>query len=206
MKNTDIRFLFDIGVVLLNIHYENALERIAPLCDLDQGTGGRDFFHLAERDPMMAEFERGCLNTEDFFRHFAAKARYHGTFEQFRDIWCSIFSENKPMIDFARELAKTHDIYFVTNTGPLHVPLIYDLYPSLKFFKDDAASCYIGAVKPEPEFYERALKKFGLQAAECVLLDDRPENVEGARAVGIRSILYENPDQAIRAIRQLLAD
>ncbi|HBA82712.1 MAG TPA: hypothetical protein DCZ95_01340 [Verrucomicrobia bacterium] len=206
MKNAHLHFLFDIGVVLLNIHYDDALKRIEPLCDLDKGTGGHDFFHLAERDPVMADFECGRVGIDPFFRHFAAKTGFHGTFEQFRAIWCSIFSENKPMLDFARDLAKTHDIYFVTNAGPLHVPLIYDLYPSLKFFKDDAVSCYIGAVKPEREFYEQALKKFGLVAAECVLLDDRPENVAGGRAAGIRSILYENPTQAIQAIRPLLAD
>ena len=106
------------------------------------------------------------------------------------------------MLDFAREWSSKHDIYFVSNAGPLHVPLIYDLYPSLRFFKNDAISCYIGAVKPERAFYERALVKFGVDAADCILVDDRPENVNGALACGIQAILYKTPGQTIAAIRK----
>ncbi len=197
-------FLFDIGVVLLNMHYEEALRRIAPLCNASQGTGGRDFFHLVERDPVMADFERGKIGTEAFFRHFSERAGFHGTFEQFRDIWCCIFSENTPMLAFAQKLAQTHDLFFVTNTGPLHVPRIFELFPSLRFHKDCAASYALGAVKPEREFYERALKQFKRTATECVLVDDRPENVEGARACGLHAILYTSPEQTIADIQRLL--
>ena len=48
----------------------------------------------------------------------------------------------------------------------------------------------VHALKPEAEFFERALKIVNEEALNCLLIDDRLENVEGARAVGIKSVLY----------------
>jgi 2-haloacid dehalogenase len=38
---------------------------------------------------------------------------------------------------------------------------------------------------------------------ECVFIDDRPENVEGAHAVGMHAIRFENPPQLTTALNDL---
>ena len=40
-------------------------------------------------------------------------------------------------------------------------------------------------IKPEPEIYHSLLERFHLRAEECVFLDDRQNNVDGAIACGI---------------------
>jgi putative hydrolase of the HAD superfamily len=50
----------------------------------------------------------------------------------------------------------------------------------------------LGFVKPEPAIYEDALRGLGVRAAEAVFLDDRPENVEGALAVGLRGEVFSS--------------
>lgn len=196
--------LLDVGVVLLHIQYERAIRKALPLCDPAKVGGIQQFLAISGRDPIIARYERGDVSAQDFFRHFAAKTGFSGTFEQFADLWCDILSENGPMIEFARELAKTHGVYLVTNAGVIHIPRIYELFPAIRFYRDEAASCFLGAVKPEREFYERAMAKFGVTADTCLLVDDRPENVEGARAVGMAAILYTNAPETIAAIRKRL--
>ena len=196
--------LFDIGVVLLHLRYEAAVARVLPMCSSDKRGRLGAFLNLIHRDPLVAEYERGRIGPEEFFRHFAEHVGFQGTMEDFKRIWCSIFYENEPMIEFGRELARNYNIYFLTNAGCMHVPLIYDLFPSLRFFKDDAVSCYLGEVKPDREFYAKALAKFGISADTCLFIDDRPENVEGARQFGLQSILYTTPGETIPAIRQAL--
>ena len=51
-------------------------------------------------------------------------------------------------------------------------------------------------VKPDREIYECLLKTYDLKAEECVFLDDRKENVEAARNIGMAGILFENYEQA----------
>ena len=60
-------------------------------------------------------------------------------------------------------------------------------------------------VKPDREIYEYLLKKYDLEAQECVFLDDRLENVEGARKVGMKGILFENYEQAWAELEEMIS-
>lgn len=193
--------LFDIGVVLLHLDYGPAMARMLPRCDPARRLHAQKFLSLVERDPMIAEYERGKVDAHDFFRHFAGLTGFRGTYEEFAEIWFDILSENRPMIEFARELSRSYACYLVTNAGPIHIPRLYRTFQALDFYRDEAASCDLGEVKPDRAFYEKALVKFGIAADTCLLLDDRPENVEGARACGIRAVRYTNPAETIAAVR-----
>jgi putative hydrolase of the HAD superfamily len=61
---------------------------------------------------------------------------------------------------------------------------------SRKFF-----SCDLRAVKPEPAAYNAVLEGLDVRADEVLFVDDRPVNVAGAEAVGIRAVLFESPEQ-----------
>ncbi|HEY3929735.1 MAG TPA: HAD family phosphatase [Candidatus Koribacter sp.] len=52
-------------------------------------------------------------------------------------------------------------------------------------------TCEIGAVKPEPEAYNAALKGVGTSAEDSLFLDDKQVNIDGARAVGMQAQLFE---------------
>ena len=60
-------------------------------------------------------------------------------------------------------------------------------------------------LKPEREIYELFLEKFGVQPEECVFIDDRAENIEGARRVGMHGIVFENMEQLKCDWKALLA-
>jgi putative hydrolase of the HAD superfamily len=70
--------------------------------------------------------------------------------------------------------------------------------PVARFFEHLAFSCYLGSVKPEPECYAAVLAMLGARPADVVFIDDRPENVAGAAAVGIHGVHFTTPE-AVRA-------
>ena len=45
-------------------------------------------------------------------------------------------------------------------------------------------------LKPYPEIYQLLLSRYDLKAEECVFIDDREDNVEGARKVGMEGIVF----------------
>lgn len=47
-----------------------------------------------------------------------------------------------------------------------------------------------GLTKPDPAIYRLALDRFGLRAEDTVFVDDRADNVEGARSVGMDAVLF----------------
>lgn len=196
--------MFDLGVVLLHLEYEPALRRCVPLCDPERIAHSGSFLSLLGRTPIVDAYERGEMTDREFFARFVAHTGFRGAFDEFAAIWRSIFRENTPMIELGQRLARTHPVYFMTNASDLHVPWVFEHYPNLRFFKDYACSCYLKAGKPDRRFYERALARFGVDAASSLFIDDRPENIDAARAMGFRCVLYRDPAQAIgETLKQL---
>ncbi|MBM4423989.1 MAG: HAD family phosphatase [Chloroflexi bacterium] len=62
--------------------------------------------------------------------------------------------------------------------------------PIVAAFEELVISAEEGLRKPDPEIYERALRRLGVSAAEAVFVDDVQENVEAARRVGMTAIHF----------------
>jgi epoxide hydrolase-like predicted phosphatase len=79
----------------------------------------------------------------------------------------------------------------------------FGLYES---FNPCLLSCEIGVEKPDPKAYEVLLAKLDLPAKEVVFIDDRLENVEAAKKIGIDALLFESPQQLRKELlkRELL--
>jgi putative hydrolase of the HAD superfamily len=66
-------------------------------------------------------------------------------------------------------------------------------------------SAEVGVVKPDSRIYRKALETLNVAPAESVFLDDFPDNVAGARAVGMQAIHFKQVDQALAELNQVLA-
>ena len=54
-------------------------------------------------------------------------------------------------------------------------------------------SCRLGTLKPDPAIYTAVLTAIGAAPADVTFVDDRPRTVDGARAVGLRALLFTDP-------------
>jgi putative hydrolase of the HAD superfamily len=54
-------------------------------------------------------------------------------------------------------------------------------------------SCRLGSLKPDPASYTAVLTAIGAAPADVTFVDDRPVNVAGAEAVGMRALLFTDP-------------
>lgn len=59
-------------------------------------------------------------------------------------------------------------------------------------------------IKPDTAIYQRLFERFGLDPAECVFTDDKPENVEGSIRAGMDAILFVNAEQYAQELAQRL--
>lgn len=79
------------------------------------------------------------------------------------------------------------------------------LLPVDELFDVVVDSSEVGARKPDPAIYRIALERLGdVPPARAVFLDDAPGNVAGARAAGLRAILVEDVDAALRELDEVL--
>ncbi|NXF92823.1 HYES hydrolase, partial [Eubucco bourcierii] len=64
-------------------------------------------------------------------------------------------------------------------------------------------SCRIGAQKPDPEIYSRALEMLQAKPQEVVFLDDIGENLKPAREMGMATILVRDTRAVLKELEQL---
>ena len=98
---------------------------------------------------------------------------------------------------------KGYHLYILSNYGAWTYAKTKD--QSLGFLKDvDGAlfSFEVKQIKPEPEIYHSLLERFHLRAEECVFLDDRQNNVDGAIACGISAIRFTGYEDARQKLKE----
>ena len=66
-------------------------------------------------------------------------------------------------------------------------------------------SSEVGVVKPEPDIYQKLLKKYGIDPTESVFIDDIQANLDTAAELGFETILSTSEPKNIRAMESLLA-
>lgn len=94
------------------------------------------------------------------------------------------------VLELIKKLRKNYKLYLFSNTTELsnlhnYKTGIYELFDG-KFF-----SFQMGLKKPDLQVYQKVLDAIGFQANECVLIDDREENLKPARQLGIQAILFD---------------
>ena len=94
----------------------------------------------------------------------------------------------EPLVRELRE--KGYGVYLLSNAGLRHHDY-WQRFPVSRYFGDHV---FISAdhllLKPDPSFYETALRQFSLDRSECVFIDDNSANVEGALRCGLDAIVF----------------
>jgi epoxide hydrolase-like predicted phosphatase len=76
------------------------------------------------------------------------------------------------------------------------------LFPQL--FDGVVISGEVGLHKPQPEIFLLGAERAGLEAEQCVFVDDLRENCEGAEAVGMTAVLHRGADTTVPELERLL--
>ena len=95
------------------------------------------------------------------------------------------------MRDVIDELkAKGYSIYGLTNWSMETFPQARAHFPILQMIDRYVVSGAEHLVKPDPRLFQVLLDRYGLQAEECIFVDDNPDNVEAACHMGMQGIRF----------------
>lgn len=72
---------------------------------------------------------------------------------------------------------------------------VMDKFPEIFSLLDGyLVSHQVHLLKPHKEIYEAFCKKFNVQPEDCVFIDDKAVNIEGAKSIGMNGIVFKNTD------------
>lgn len=101
---------------------------------------------------------------------------------------------NKELFKFIADHHAQYKMAIVSNASGN----VQDLYKDVnlsEYFDQVIWSYQVKAVKPDSEIYQLAAERLGVRPEECVFVDDRKVNIDGAKAAGMQGVLYRNIDQ-----------
>ncbi len=78
----------------------------------------------------------------------------------------------------------------VLSNAPEDTAQAVSALPVAAYFQHLIFSCDLKLAKPDPECFRAALAVLRAEPADVIFLDDRPDNVAGAAALGIRSARF----------------
>ena len=110
------------------------------------------------------------------------------------------------LIDLIRALHQSYRTALLSNAWRLDMPrfLQEDLRIPADTFDVIISSAAYKQAKPHPEIYRLALKDLGVKAEQAVFVDDNARNIAGAQQVGLRTVHFQNTDQAQRALLEIV--
>ena len=198
--------VFDVGYVLLDYTWKEMFNgKYGP--ETAQ-TLGRSLFGggipAGERG-IWDRYDNGLISEEEvrntcFLRH----PEYREVLEWFFDNPCSWCSVRHDMADLIAPLKeKGYRVYLLSNyPEPLWKQHVRsrEFYPLLD---GETVSWAEHFGKPEPQFYQTLLMRYGLKAEECLFLDDRAENTQAAEALGFQTITLDSKEAREEAVKYL---
>ena len=106
-------------------------------------------------------------------------------------------------VELLRELHDlgTHRLLALTNWSAETFPVALERYEFLHWFEGIVVSGTERTRKPFADIYQILLERYGLHPEESVFIDDSLKNVEGAKALGIHGVHFENAEQLREALR-----
>ena len=192
--------VFDIGGVLADFRIREFL--------LEKGLDEpviRRVLKASVMNPYWGKFERGEVTEEETLRAFIAADP-----EIEKEIRTAFLSLRGMLVmrDYAIPLVRQlkqagYGVYYLSN----YSKKAYDeCAESLAFMPDmdgGIVSFRVGLTKPDPRMYSTFLQQYGLQAEQCVFVDDTAENVEAAEKLGFTGIRFLSVEQLMSAFLEL---
>lgn len=108
------------------------------------------------------------------------------------------------MQEFLSEMQQIYDCYILSNAPSFFGRHLLEAIPDAAGIKGKLISGDVQLTKPNEAIYRLFLRRFHLKGEECLFIDDRPENIAGAEAVGICGVVFDgNPETVRKRLKEL---
>ena len=181
-------YIFDLGNVIVDIDFNRVFGAWSDFARVPLATLKQNFV-MGET---FEQHERGEISDEAFAEKLCHELEIPLSYEQFAHGWQAIFVGLRPeVIEIMNALrARGHRVVVLSNTNRLHTTFWPDEYPEIRAAADHVyLSQEMGMRKPEARIYEKVLESEGFSASDSVFFDDNADNIEGAKRLGIDSVL-----------------
>ena len=193
--------ILDIGDVLLEYRWHDMLTDYG-LTDEDAEKVGTLMFNdnlWHELDLAVMTYDEIVRQYTDNYPEYADTIQWflsHGEFMHVKreDVWEKVHKLKE----------KGYGIYILSNYSEELFGKHTSDAPFIGWADGIVVSYQIHITKPDGRIYKYLLDKYSLKAEECIFFDDREENTEGARKLGINAVTVTSREFLLEELDKLL--
>ncbi|MGN1314113.1 MAG: HAD family hydrolase [Lachnospiraceae bacterium] len=189
--------VFDMGNVLVQFRPRIALEEFFEK-EEDRELINEKLFNA----PEWLMGDKGEITNEQRYERISPRIpeELREAFKRCVDGWDMCLAPVPGAKEFCQEMKeKGYKIYVLSNA----CNRFHHFFP--RFFEEDffqgiMVSSDVKMIKPDRAIYQYLCKSYGLVPEECLFIDDRRENVEGALSIGMKGVIFQNNWDEVRRI------
>ena len=200
--------IFDLGGIFLQVNYQKTEDAFVQL----GVTNFSEFYKQDYVSQLFNDIEIGAITPQDFYSGIREIAKINLTNQQIENAWNAMLGEFwLDRLNWLNEIKGKYNIYLFSNTNEIHYNKLIEIYNQLNlpnsfssYFIKDYYSQILGLRKPTPQSFNAILKEQNLQANETLFIDDTVKNIDGAKAVGLQTLLLLNDMDLIEEVEKIL--
>jgi len=196
--------IFDYGNVIFDIDFkitQNALQKLG-IADIE------NFFAHKGHNHLFDDFETGAISPAEFRAGIREAANNQElTDQQIDDAWNSLLigtiQENHDLLLKVKEKYRT---FLLSNNNEIHYDWIinylkttFELNNYDDYFEKAYFSQQMKLRKPNTNIFEQVMNENNLNPAETLFIDDSPQHIEGAKKVGLNTLLMTEKPAKLEA-------
>lgn len=200
--------IFDLGGVILNIDYHR------PVAEFER-LGARDFdeaFSQEKQAPFFNKFERGEITPAEFRKALREYLPEKVADSEIDEAWNSILGGLPSPRIVVLKMLKTmgYRLFLLSNTNSIHIRAFSQYLDNTygkglfkELFEKVYFSSQVGMRKPTKKIFEHVLKENDLNPEETLFIDDSEQHIEGAKKVGLKTHLLQEPETINNYFKEL---
>lgn len=188
--------IFDLQDVLTN-DWRNVFD----LSELGINAGSiAEFFD--DHNDLRKEMQYGRLTEDEFWKHFIQLTGVDIDANKLKIAVRKVLKPFSDVVEIAKSLKTNCKLAILSNFTKEWADYLVTEYKFNEIFDGMFWSFQNGLKKPSPEAYLQVVENFKVRPEECLFIDDKERNIKGAKVLGMKTILYTNPEN----LRKELSD
>lgn len=195
--------IFDMGGVILRTVDPGKREAMAARLGINR----RELEKVLFQSPTSIQSEIGALSVEEHWN--SVLAQFQVPPDSYMQLSTEFFAGDEidqELLVYIQLLKEKYKVGLLSNAWMGTRETLGRRFDFPDMFDISVFSAEVGIRKPDARIYQLILEKLQAAPQEAIFVDDLPENVAGAVALGIRAVQFKDRQQAIQDINQLLAD
>ena len=193
--------IFDLGGVFMNIDYSKTRDAFvhAGVLNFDE------LYSQHHVTPAFHDLETGKISDKEFYTAFKKAANIQLTDDTIKNAWnAMLLNFPAERLTWLKSIGTKYKIFLFSNTNQIHYDCFMDIFEQAfgernlnNYFIKAYYSQNMGLRKPDSEAFQFILNEQHLNATETLFIDDTLKNIEGAKVVGLQTILLTAPQTVL---------